>query len=41
LEKVTRVSGKERILKIPFIEGPENIEYENLDINIILPEGAR
>ncbi|KAG4304201.1 hypothetical protein PORY_002382 [Pneumocystis oryctolagi] len=29
------------ILKIPFIEGPMNAYYENVSVNIILPEGSR
>jgi Ribophorin I len=38
---VQRHSASERVLKIPLLEGPENIEYETVDINIILPEGSR
>ena len=41
LYRVERVSASERVLKIPLLEGPENIEYEKVDINIILPEGSR
>ena len=41
LEKVERESGNERILKVPFLEGPENIQYKKFDFNIILPEGSR
>jgi oligosaccharyltransferase complex subunit alpha (ribophorin I) len=41
LEKVSRVSGTERVLKIPFVEGTENIQYETFVVNVILPEGAR
>ena len=41
LEKVARVTNSERILKLPFLEGPENIQYEKFIVNIILPEGAR
>ena len=41
LHRVQRVSASERMLKIPLLEGPENIEYETVDINIILPEGSR
>jgi len=41
LEKVERVSGSERVLKVPFLEGPENIQYEKFEINVILPEGSR
>ena len=41
LEKVERVTNSERILKLPFLEGPENVQYEKVDINIILPEGSR
>ena len=40
LEKVIRVKGTERVLKIPFVEGPENIQYETFVVNIILPEGS-
>ncbi|KAG4302381.1 hypothetical protein PCANB_001358 [Pneumocystis canis] len=29
------------ILKIPFVEGPINVHYENISVNIILPEGSR
>jgi len=43
LEKVERVEegGLERVLKVPFLEGAENIQYEKFDVRIILPEGAR
>jgi len=41
LEKVERQSGAERVLKVPFLEGPENIQYKKFDFNIILPEGSR
>ena len=41
LDKVERTSNSKRILKIPFIEGPENIQYENFDLTLILPEGSR
>ena len=41
LNRVERVSASERVLKIPFLEGPENVQYEIVDINIILPEGSR
>lgn len=41
LEKVQRISGTERILRVPFLEGAENVQYKKFDINIILPEGAR
>jgi len=41
LNRVQRVSASERIVKIPFLEGPENVQYETIDINVILPEGSR
>ena len=41
LEKVERVSGSERVLKVPFLEGPENIQYEKVEITVILPEGSK
>ena len=41
LEKVQRISNTERVLRIPFLEGAENVQYKKFDINIILPEGAR
>jgi len=41
LEKVERISGTERILRVPFLEGAENVQYKKFNINIILPEGAR
>lgn len=41
LERVERTSNSERVLKVPFLEGPEDIQYEKFDINVILPEGAR
>jgi oligosaccharyltransferase complex subunit alpha (ribophorin I) len=40
LEKVEK-SRNERILKVPFMKGPESIQYKKLDINFILPEGSR
>jgi oligosaccharyltransferase complex subunit alpha (ribophorin I) len=41
LERVQKIANEERILKVPFLEGPENIQYENFDITIVLPEGSR
>jgi oligosaccharyltransferase complex subunit alpha (ribophorin I) len=41
LDKVERTSGAERVLKIPFLEGPENIQYGSFDLTVILPEGSR
>jgi len=41
LEKVERSSDSDRVLKVPFLEGPENIQYEKFDITVILPEGSR
>jgi oligosaccharyltransferase complex subunit alpha (ribophorin I) len=41
LDKVERTSDSERVFKIPFLEGPENIQYRNLDLTVILPEGSR
>ncbi|KAG5519549.1 hypothetical protein PMAC_001704 [Pneumocystis sp. 'macacae'] len=29
------------ILKIPFVEGPINVHYKSISVNIILPEGSR
>ncbi|EMR09429.1 hypothetical protein PNEG_02372 [Pneumocystis murina B123] len=29
------------ILKIPFVDGPINVYYKNISVNIILPEGSR
>ncbi|CCJ30065.1 unnamed protein product [Pneumocystis jirovecii] len=29
------------ILKIPFIEGPINVHYKSISVNIILPEGSK
>jgi oligosaccharyltransferase complex subunit alpha (ribophorin I) len=41
LERVQKIANTERILKVPFLEGPEGVQYQNFDVNIILPEGAR
>jgi oligosaccharyltransferase complex subunit alpha (ribophorin I) len=41
LEKVERITNSERVLKLPFLEGPENIQYKKIDITIILPEGSK
>jgi oligosaccharyltransferase complex subunit alpha (ribophorin I) len=41
LERVERVTNGERVLKVPFLEGPENVQYAQYDVNIILPEGAK
>lgn len=41
LYAVERIANGERILQIPFLEGPDNIQYEKFQINIVLPEGAR
>ena len=39
-----KVKGESYVLRIPFIDGPkmaEGIEYEKVDIRVILPEGAK
>jgi hypothetical protein len=41
LDRVQRKTNSERILKLPFLEGPENVQYGKMALNIILPEGAR
>ncbi|KAI1739421.1 oligosaccharyltransferase alpha subunit [Xylaria scruposa] len=36
-------SGSKFLLKVPFIEGPkqaEGVEYEHVDVRVVLPEGA-
>lgn len=33
-------SGTKHYLRVPFLEGPENIYYEDVLVRIILPEGA-
>jgi oligosaccharyltransferase complex subunit alpha (ribophorin I) len=41
LVKAEKIFNGERILQVPFMEGPDNIQYEKFDINVILPEGSR
>ena len=41
LDRVEKIQNNERILKIPFLEGPEDVQFEKLKVTIILPEGAR
>jgi oligosaccharyltransferase complex subunit alpha (ribophorin I) len=39
-----RLKGEGYVLKVPFIEGPkmnEGIEYERVELRVILPEGAK
>lgn len=33
-------SGSKHYLRVPFLEGPDNINYQDLRIRVILPEGA-
>ena len=43
LRKQKTGSGESYVLKVPFIEGPkipEGVQYQDLEIRIILPEGA-
>lgn len=40
LDKTSTETDKQYLLEIPVIDGANNIIYENLDINIILPEGV-
>ena len=38
-----RLSGGSYVLSVPFLEGPkqsEGMEYEHVEVNVILPEGA-
>lgn len=42
-KKFLKKSGSGYLLKIPFLEGPkqaEGVEYENIQLRVVLPEGA-
>lgn len=42
LKYFSKLIGPEKyLLKVPLIEGPEDIFYDDVEINIILPEGAK
>lgn len=42
LKHFSRVIGEDQyLLKIPLVEGPEDIAYDDVVINIVLPEGAQ
>jgi len=41
LERVERITDSERVLKVPFLEGPDNAQYSKFIVTFILPEGSR
>ena len=41
LAHVLKRDGQRYILKVPFLEGPEDAVYETTVVSVILPEGAR
>lgn len=40
IDYVKSLPNDEYLLKIPFIDGPQDVYYETVNLNIILPEGA-
>jgi dolichyl-diphosphooligosaccharide---protein glycosyltransferase subunit 1 (ribophorin I) len=40
LSTVSKHTSTERVLRVPFLEGPQNVQYKEFVLNIILPEGA-
>ncbi|ODQ65722.1 Ribophorin I [Nadsonia fulvescens var. elongata DSM 6958] len=40
LKKSLKKDGERYLVKIPFIEGPVDVSYNEIDLTVILPEGA-